>query len=209
VTLVPGDLKFFENLNGYAYLLFTNSFRYMKESELTAERFDDMLRGHRDEGLSTAWDEQSFGIRVKNEWDLPLGATILGQLYEAFIKHDVMICLGGQRNPFAGTGLIIAIRSRIPEEGLAKMKAVDNDSLDLVKAAEATGVREKLKAAEKHFYALSPRWKPTDEDFETEHPVIFWLNPMEQHENNFGWFTVEQLLEWIDGKGPIPMQKAA
>ena len=64
VTKVPGGLlKFFKNLNGYAYLLFTDSFGWMNDSDLTAERFDQMLKARGDEELSTAWSDQDFGVR--------------------------------------------------------------------------------------------------------------------------------------------------
>ena len=39
---------------------------------------------------------------------------------------------------------------------------------------------------------------------ENKKEVIFWLNPMDQHNNNWGWFTVEDLKKWAKGKGKIP-----
>ena len=33
------------------------------------------------------------------------------------------------------------------------------------------------------------------------------VTPMNQKDVNFGWFTVEELEQWINGKGPIPMKK--
>lgn len=32
----------------------------------------------------------------------------------------------------------------------------------------------------------------------------YWLNPMEQHSNHSGYFTEQELIDWIDDKGPIP-----
>ncbi len=68
--------------------------------------------------------------------------------------------------------------------------------------------------AKKGYYALQPMWaskiKSTkDGEIKTQYPVVFFLNPINQNECNFGWFTVEQLLDWIDGKGPIPKDQAA
>lgn len=212
VTRVPTNgLNFFKDLNGYAYLLFNPSFGWWKVGNLTAERFDQMLDAYKNEELVTAWDRVSFGIRVKN--DSPdSGAAMLGQIYEAFTKRDVMIFLGGRHNPFANNGLVLAIRSRMPAKALNQMKEADEDYLNLTEAAEKTGIKENLKAAGRRYFALSPRWvfgiKSRDGAIKTAHPVIFWLNPMEQDRNNCGWFTVEQLLEWIDGKGPIPKSQA-
>ena len=59
-----------------------------------------------------------------------------------------------------------------------------------------------LEKAKCRYYALSLRWKDDDKK-----EVIFWLNPMEQDKNNFGWFTVEDLKDWAKGKGKIPMKK--
>jgi len=51
------------------------------------------------------------------------------------------------------------------------------------------------------FQSLAGRTgKPTDD---TEHPVIFFLNPKDQVNNNHGWFTVEDLDKWISGTGPV------
>lgn len=208
VTKVPKDLKFFENIDGYAYLFFSSSISWIveRESDLTAEglakRFDDALESSRDEDLSTAWSGNSFGIRMKND-ALNLGTMVLGQIYEAFASRDAMIFFSGKGNPFANKGLVLAIRSRVPEEILNQMR----------EAVEKTGIEEKLKANDKRYFALSPRWassikSTSDGEVKTTHPVIFWLNPMKQDQNNFGWFTVEQLTEWIDGKGPIPKTRS-
>jgi hypothetical protein len=32
---------------------------------------------------------------------------------------------------------------------------------------------------------------------------------MEQGQNNYGWFTIDDLREWADGKGKIPIVKEA
>jgi hypothetical protein len=90
------------------------------------------------------------------------------------------------------------------------MKQKDEDRINLHEAAKATGIEEKVCAALKSdfggkpFYALSPSWKNKQN---TKHKVVFWLNPTDQQKNNYGWFTVEELEQWIEGKGPIPMKK--
>jgi hypothetical protein len=205
VTKVPDELKFFKDLDGYAYLLFTDSFHYTEEEDLTAANFNDMLEVRGDEELSTAWSNGSFGIRMKND-ALGIGTTVLGQIYDAFTRCDVMIFLGGGQG-IGNSGLILAIRSRVPEDSLDKMREAHESHLNLIEAVEKTSVEEKLRAAGKEFYALSPRWVSgfqLDDGVTTEHPVLFWLNPMEQDQNNYGWYTIEQLLEWIEDEGPIP-----
>jgi hypothetical protein len=203
---VPNDLKFFENLDGYAYLLFASSFGWMEESELTAEQFNNMIEARDGEELATAWSKKDFGVRMKNDV-LNVGTSVLGQIYDAFVQRDAMIFLSGQSNPFGNRGLILAIRSRMPEEVLNQMKEADEDYLNLLDAVEATGIEEQLKKADKRYYALSPRWATSS--VKSRFPVVFLLNPCEQRENNWGWFTVEDLLDWIDGnRGPIPKTKS-
>jgi len=212
ITKVPDELKFFDNLDGYAYLMFTDSFSYTKPEDFTAKNFNRMLRLYDEkEDFSTAWSERDFGVRMKNDDALNIGGSVLGQIYDAFTKRDGMIFLGGQKGPFGNRGLVLSIRSRMPADFLEKMKAADEDYLNLLDASEKTGIKQKLEAAGKNYYALSPRWSTgfKDDDTKTEHPVVYWLNPEDQRGNNAGWFTVEQLLEWIDGKGPIPKAEAA
>lgn len=215
ITQVPQELKFFPNLDGYAYLIFSSSFGWRGHKAKTAQDLDRMLHARSGEELSTAWSGRDFGIRMKND-TLALGTTVLGQIYEAFKKKDIMFFFGG-RSLFANPGLVIAIRSRMPEDVLEKMRVSDYDRLNLLEVVEgiyqATGLKDKLKAAGKEYFALSPKWAseihPTSgDDAKSKYTVIFWLNPYEQRHNNCGWFTVEQLLEWAEGRGPIPMKNS-
>jgi len=214
ITKTPDCFRFFDNLNSRAYLMYTDAFRWENPDVLTAKYFDNILRVRDEEDLSAAWDSKSFGVRMKNDV-LNLGTTVLGQIYEAFTKLDAMIFLGG-RALFGNRGLVLAIRSRMPDDILQKMKISDEDYFDLMDAAEKTGVKQKLRTAGKRYYALSPRWTKNTKFTEnaengarqTKCPVVFWLNPEDQRNNNSGWFTFEQLLEWIDNKGPIPKKVA-
>ncbi|MDO8407687.1 MAG: hypothetical protein Q7S95_00410 [bacterium] len=215
VTKVPAELKFFENLGGYAYMLCSSRFAFRwNEKDATAKHFNEMMRlfpGEKGE-LAAAWSGGDFGVRMKND-ALKLGATVLGQIYEALEKKDAMIFLAGGGNPFSNRGLYLTIRSRVPEDTLQQMKEADEGYLNLMDAVERveaeTGLKEKLKTTGKRYFALSPCWAASitstkDGEMKTVHPVVFFLNPMEQQQNNFGWYTVEQLLEWAEGKGPIP-----
>jgi hypothetical protein len=48
---------------------------------------------------------------------------------------------------------------------------------------------------------LRPRWA---EDAKTAYKIVYWLNPYDQQQNFFGWVTVEDLLDWMNGTGKIP-----
>ena len=117
---------------------------------------------------------------------------------------------------FENAGLQIVIASQIPADGEEMLRSTQVDVFNLKKSAAATGISDRLKEAECRYYALSPKWKKDfnvvvrddeDERLKTAHDIVFWLNPMEQQQNNSGWYTVEQLDEWIKGTGPIPRKR--
>lgn len=200
VTKVPETLKFFQFDNA-AYLFLYETFLWTKESDWNEKELDRILRADENEELSTAWDEAAFAVRIKND-ALDSGTIVLGQFHEAFIKKDVMIFFGGKTTPLGNKGLILAIRSRMPKDVLHGMKERDEDYLNLQDAFADTGIAQKLKNAEKRYYALTPTW--SDEKKES---LIFRLNPEDQEDNNFGWFTLKDLEDWILGKGPILNKK--
>lgn len=144
-------------------------------------------------GFVAAWNERGFAIFFDMK-HMSFGKELL----TACQNNDVMVYLGQGTNPFARSGLLITIISREDEDLLIKMKEHDMDKIQLIETAKNTGIYQKLRAANKRFYALTPRWKDKDKK-----EVLFWLNPMEQKIYNYGWFTVEDLELWIEGKGPI------
>ncbi len=155
---------------------------------------DKEVTNYKDE-LACAWDEGSFGISAIKEDD----RQALREIYEAMQKLDLAIWVGGG-HVFKNGGLILGIVSRLPKDKLSEMKEADIDREKLLKASEDTGIANRLKEAGKSYFALSPRWKTSDD---SKYPVIFWLNPMEQHIHNYGWWTVEQLDLWAKSEGPI------
>ena len=52
---------------------------------------------------------------------------------------------------------------------------------------------------------MSPRKISPHSEKTSAHPYWFLLNPHNQQHVNFGHFTVEELEQWIECKGPIPM----
>jgi hypothetical protein len=177
------------------------------------ERRGGELAFHKGDTLVTAWSSNDLMVRVKGEDNFKKLRT----LHEALMAKKCAVWLGGG-GIFENAGLCIAIVDTIPAEHLKTMRDADLDREKLEKAAESTGIRAKLEAAsnkwlEDHprtyfprkcsFYALSPAWAKGHKK-KTKHKVVFWLNPQDQEHNNWGWFTVEELEQWIDGKGPIP-----
>ncbi len=205
ITTLPKGLRFFEDLAGYAYLVYDK--RLAGQTTWSSKELDEIMDGsHHYEPLAS-WDYRSFGIRIKND-ALNIGATLLGQLYEAFKRKDVMIYIG-KSTPFGDSAFTIAIRSRLSKEVFEEMKRRDEDYLDLMEEVEKIDLAAKLQAAGKEYFALSPRWNKDNFARESAYKVIYWLNPYHQDENNYGWYSVEELLQWIKGEGPIPKAKAA
>lgn len=140
------------------------------------------------------WAEGSFLVASTDK-------QAIEDLFEAFQNLDVTISVGGG-HVFQNGGLHLMIKSRISSDVVKEVYDKDVDHLNLKKAAVSTGIYEKLEKAGKGFYALSPRWKD-----ENKKEVLFWLNPEDQRSNNFGWYTIQDLEDWIKGVGKIPKEK--
>jgi len=169
-------------------------------------------RDEEPEDFVGAWNENSWGALATSEE----GRAWLKELHKAFQEKDVVIFLTGRDNPFANGGLTIALDSRIPEEFRKKFVEAheDQNRLDdrVQEIEKETQFKEKLEEAGCRWLALSPSWltiKSTSRGaMESQYDVMYWLNPCDQQNNNFGWYTVEQLLEWANHTGPVLKGKA-
>jgi hypothetical protein len=169
--------------------------------------------------LTAAWSDGEFAVFARSEQDI----QFLKDLHQAMQNGDAAIWMGKMQpnNPFENAGLIIGIVSRMPADVIQKFVEADTAQLDLERMDEATGIKERLRLAGEPkdggvqsyryhrpfgYYALSPRAITPEQQTErgTTHPVIYWLNPQDQDNVNYGCFTVEELDQWIAGTGPIP-----
>lgn len=149
-----------------------------------------------DEAIIAAWDSKSFGIIAYDD----ASRANLKKLHEAFLAKDVAFwtSIGVFHT---GGGLIFVIASKVDEEDKKLLLDNDLDVKALKVAAKETGIEAALEKAGRSYLALSPRW--AKEHNKTKYKVIFWLNPRDQDKYNYGWFTVEELQEWVQEKGPI------
>jgi hypothetical protein len=145
--------------------------------------------------IYSQWDESGFCVLSNDATTLAKLKTI----YQAFETKDIAIWLGGG-GVFQNAGLCIAIASHLPKDVTDKWLTTDVDNEQIKKEFAATGIEEKLKKAGKGYFALSPR---RDKDGS----LMYWLNPMEQKQNNCGWFKLNELEAWAKNEGPIPMKK--
>lgn len=151
--------------------------------------------------IGTAWSERDFSVAFDKKHK-----QYAKELNEAFERKDIAFMFMGAGGPFRNRGLCLMIASRLPQEMIDRLCDQDLEAERLQAADEATGIKQRLREAGKQYFALSPRFidEGKQQERKTVHPVIYWLNPCDQDRNNHGWFTVEELDEWIEGKGPVP-----
>lgn len=202
IRIVPEELRLVEYENGLGLFLSPLKYHY-RQPEGKGGWMDTELRPYRDQTLVCAWDEKSFGIAAYSDQD----KANLREMYEAFKRLDVAFWTNiGVFH--TGGGLIFGIVSRIPEENKQAMLDKDLDVKKLKAAAEETGIAKELEEAGKRWFALSPHWSKSIRGAEegpdkTSYPVVFWLNPMDQHKYQHGYWTVEQLRLWAKDTGPV------
>lgn len=155
-----------------------------------------------------AWfSERNFRLVAMTEE----AGGFLASLAERARFGDVAVFMGkAGNNPFDNGGLVISIPSITPSEQLEKLHSAHTETRRLAKAAEETGIRARLEDANKssgsrryHLYALSPRWADSiviENAAPSAHPVVFFIN---DGRGIHGWYTVEELDEWIEGKGRV------
>jgi hypothetical protein len=158
-----------------------------------------------------SFSEEAFAIAAYSD----TAKAALEEVKYGIENNDLAILMGGKsRNPFDRGGLVIARASMIPAEQAQVTMDADLEERRLQEAVTATGIVEKIDAKPinygrltmKRYHALAPAWIIPSilKDRTTAHPVMFYLNPAQQDRNNYGWFTVEELEQWLDGYGPIP-----
>lgn len=145
--------------------------------------------------IVSSWSSQSgFAIHVRGQENVER----LKELHEAFLAHKIAVG-GAATMGFMRNAVSFILVERLPQAIWDSVRATDEAHLRLLKAAKATGIEERLKAANLGWYALSPRWSGNQEGSE----LLFFLNPKDQRKYASGWFNLKELEQWIDGVGPV------
>ena len=165
---------------------------YYSTAKMSTTVFEDGIKslawemakpGGRD--LVGYWGDNSFMLVTTNH-------AFLQELKKAFVDLNIAIFTAGK------FGLVICIPDRVDIRTKTDMYASDFNMLELRNKTDEIGIEKELRNAKKEFTALKPAWK----DPATKQ-IHFWLNPYDQQKYNYGWYTVEELREWIKDTGPI------
>lgn len=180
-----------------------------------AENHPDVKRNERvDDAIISAWDGGSFGLAVMGEKEV----EYLKELYQAIQDKNLTIASTNLRaiNPFAGTSLCLLITDRIPQETLDAMYKADKEYYDRLDYEEEIGMKKIIEKfgnkngymGDKYFCACSPKWidyndvenrEKQKKKRNTEFDILYWVN-YSDNDNNCGWYTVEEIREWMTSK---------
>lgn len=148
--------------------------------------------------VASAWDEKSFAIRVFSQEEI----TKIRELKEAFIAGDIAIWVGG-KTFFGGGGMHLIIASKMPQLYKDQLYKDHVEQKKLNDAVKQLTIIQELKDAGKKYFALQPSFFKNENGEEYLKFFLNPLNPMGQNIYNSGWFTIEELRQWIQGAGPI------
>jgi hypothetical protein len=155
--------------------------------------------------IITAWDEKGFAIIVRDENNV----KHLEELFQSFKTKDICIGLFGG-GVFQNAHLTIAIKSRMPKEINEHLKKHDLESYEILKIKAKW--EEKVKKSGKSYNdytCISPKFfnfynkekeKELMKKYNTKYNFHIWINASN---DNYGWYTGEQVKKWMKSKEQI------
>lgn len=159
--------------------------------------------------LETHWDSGGFQVVVLGEQ----AVAQLKALHEAFLRRDVCLLMRDtlptqapnadqvlREEPQGGLCLVIA--SQAPQAMSDQLLTADLAHRALREAALATGIEEALRAGGREVLTLTPRWAD-----EAHSQLRFWMRPRNLAEAAIGWFSEQELRQWIAGEGPVVLRR--
>jgi len=224
ITMAPMDDFQYREIDDYTYLVYSSNASRWSAKKFSEDKLCDYGYDYKSPelfnktGILTAWSERAFSIIGKG--DEPRNR--LKELYTNFKKKNIVITYLGSNNPFANNSLSILITNKIPQEMLEQMLEVDTHQFDLKDTIKKLNLEGKARANGmdfNHFHAISPRFikygatpqelekEKQKNGFDTKYDVEVWVNGTGG--NQSGWFTVEDVLEWISHKGTKPISDSS
>jgi hypothetical protein len=198
ITKCPSNLMYMEQ-GKRAALVLQSTFRVNDSVKEFFDHLNKMLQydyAHGQltrYGIAGLWDQDTFAVVVQDKDNIEK----LSKFYEQFQQKNISIIYSLHVFHLdSGLGLVLA--DKLEELHGKEYKEADLSANRLQKASEATGIHEHLREHGKQWFSLRADWADKEET-----SLRFWLNPFDQENNNFGWFTVEELKQWAKGEGPI------
>lgn len=160
-------------------------FDFVKHKRVYAPERDDIV---------CAWSgREGFALHVRGE----LNVSRLRELHQALLDKKVSLAdpavMGFERK-----ALSLVMNERLPAEIFNQVREADLAYLRLQQAATDFGVETALSAAGLKWHALRPRWESGEGS-----RLLIWLNPCDQKQFAYGWYSVDELLQWAQGVGPV------
>lgn len=153
------------------------------------------------EGVATAWSGNDLCFVLREDKDT------VEDFKKQMAKGNAFLGMFHTGNPFSNGSLTLIFIDKMPEEFKQSLLESDVDNVNLRNADDATGIKQafqdKRDAWKKQYphsfhtpwdyMALTPRWANKEK---TE--VKYWLNPSVQSLVNYGWYTVDDLKDWLN-----------
>lgn len=210
----PADIapKVIFKENNKGNLKYTSLLFHANMYEESKERHMDTINSHismakskyNSQEIMSSWNDRGFCVTGFND-EFRDG---IRQIYNGLQNND-LIFGSSLKSWITSSGLSLIVASKIPENVRESVVTSDIDHGNLLKAAKDSKIEQILEKSGKKYFALSPKWRDffKDPKFESDYPVVFWLNPYEQHKYSFGWYTVEELKQWANDVGPVVEKK--
>lgn len=152
------------------------------------------------------WDKDDF-IFYTNDY------IYAKSLFERLSQKGNSVLIGRRMAAFDNGILFIVLKDSLDKQTKDELERVDSEARITEKLAKKDNLkgifdRKRTEWRELYnsddspwdYYAMSPRLNEYGK-------VSYWLNPGQQQHLNFGWYSKEELLEWLEGKGPVPMSQ--
>jgi hypothetical protein len=142
--------------------------------------------------LEIRWNYNGFMMRARNNAE---SQSFLRDLHSALERNDVYFIVEGKmRNASNFSGPTMMIASRVSKEFKRDWLEQDVNRMKLGEALKETKILHTLQQAGKQVFSVTPQWTPDNSN--TEHPVVVFVNPMDQNRNSAGIYTIEELEDW-------------
>jgi len=158
------------------------------------KQVDDFTERRYSWDLVGGWSDESFYVLATSD----KSKRRLKKIYEAVLEKNAMFTL--PMSFFTAEGLCIIDLNEFPKEREKDYYEIDKKQFDSERALHETGIQKFLMEQKKDFFSLG-RYHEFDDGIWRA-----WLNPSSNGvngKNNSGWYTIDELRQWGEGKGPV------